>query len=150
MKNYIASEMKQLLTETDALLIKLSVSSSLIPKEVLDALAAGVPVVAVDSDAAADLLGDGQGGTLTPEEAGWFARSAVELWEEPERRRAMAEAGRRIAARYGPDACAARLLGLYEELVRSYEAVPARACAASPKEAQTGEAIENAKRTTNN
>ncbi len=104
---------------------------------VLEALAAGLPVVAVTSDAAAELLADGQAGTVSAEEPVAFAGSAVELWEEPERRRAMAEAGRQIAARYAPDACAARLLDLYEEVVRSYEAVPARARAASPKEART-------------
>ncbi len=104
---------------------------------VLEALAAGLPVVAVISDAAADLLSDGQAGILSAEEPVAFAGGAVELWDEPERRRAMAEAGRRIAARYAPDACAARLLDLYEEVVRSYEAVPARARAASPQEART-------------
>ncbi len=104
---------------------------------VLEALAAGLPVVAVTSDAAADLLGDGQGGILTPEEPEWFARSVVRLWEEPDRRRAMAEAGRRIAARYAPDACAARLLGLYEEIMESYGAISVRADAATPKEART-------------
>ncbi len=103
---------------------------------VLEALAAGLPVVAVTSDAAAELLGDGQGGILTPEVAGWFARSAVELWEETERRRAMAEAGRQIAARYAPDACAARLLDLYEEVIQSYEAVLTRADTAGCTEAR--------------
>jgi glycosyltransferase involved in cell wall biosynthesis len=103
---------------------------------VLEALAAGLPVVAVTSDAAADLLGDGQGGILTPEEPEQFARGAVNLWGQPERRRAMAEAGRTIAARYAPDACAAKLLGLYEEIAQSCEGVPARA-RANPTAART-------------
>jgi 1,2-diacylglycerol 3-alpha-glucosyltransferase len=104
---------------------------------VLEALAAGLPVVAVASEAASDLLGDGQAGILTPEEPGSFAKSAVGLWEEPERRRSMAEAGRRIAARYAPDVCAARLLRLYEEILQSYQARATRADAAAPKEART-------------
>jgi glycosyltransferase involved in cell wall biosynthesis len=104
---------------------------------VLEALAAGLPTVAVTSDAAVDLLGDGQAGILTPEEPLSFARSVVELWEQPERRRIMAEAGRRIAARYGPDACAAALLGLYEELALSCQTAPLRARDASRKEART-------------
>jgi 1,2-diacylglycerol 3-alpha-glucosyltransferase len=104
---------------------------------VLEALAAGLPVVAVTSDAAADLLGDHQGGVLTAEDSECFARNVVGLWEEPVRRQAMAEAGRRIAAPYAPDACAARLLGLYEELLHSYEVIGARADAATPKEART-------------
>jgi len=103
---------------------------------VLEALAYGLPVVATASDAAADLLSDGQAGVLTPEEPGRFASSVVELWEAPERRRTMAEAGRGIAARYAPDACAARLLGLYEEVRQSYETAPARA-GSNPTEART-------------
>jgi glycosyltransferase involved in cell wall biosynthesis len=104
---------------------------------VLEALAAGLPVVAVTSDAAADLLGDGQGGVLTPEDPVAFAESALALWEQPERRQGVAEAGRRIAARYAPDACAATMLDLYEELVRSWQAARVGACAASPTEART-------------
>lgn len=102
---------------------------------VLEAMAAGLPVVAVVSDAAADLLGDGRGGILTPEEPEPFARSVVELWAQPERRQAMGMAGRRIAAGYAPDACAAKLLGLYEELIRVSKAVPAHVRAIRPREA---------------
>lgn len=102
---------------------------------VLEALAAGLPVVAVASDAAADLLGDGRAGILTPEEPVAFAQGAVGLWEQPARRQAMAEAGREIAAGYDPDACANTLLGLYEELVRSRETAPIRVQAARPREA---------------
>jgi glycosyltransferase involved in cell wall biosynthesis len=104
---------------------------------VLEALAAGLPVVAVTSDAAADLLGDDQGGVLTSEDPDCFARSVVELWVEMERRQAMAEAGRRIAARYAPNACATRLLGLYEEVRQSYKLMGARTQAPTPKEART-------------
>lgn len=92
---------------------------------VLEALAAGLPVIAVASDAAADLLGNGQGGILTPEEPVQFARGVVELWGQPERRQPMGMAGRDIAAGYAPDACAARMLGLYEELIRVGRTVPA-------------------------
>jgi glycosyltransferase involved in cell wall biosynthesis len=104
---------------------------------VLEALAAGLPVVAVTSDAAEDLLADGRGGILTPEDAMAFATSVVELWERPERRRAMGEAGRRIAVAYSPDACAATLLGLYEQVARSDQTPAARAHATPPKEART-------------
>jgi len=104
---------------------------------VLEALAAGLPVVAVASEAATELLGEYQGSVLTPEDPECFARSLVGLWDEPERRQAMAEAGRRIAARYAPDACAATLLGLYEEVRQSYKVIEARANAAIAKEART-------------
>lgn len=99
---------------------------------VLEAMAAGLPVVALTSDAAADLLGDGEAGIMLPEDATRFAECAAELWELPERRRAMAAAGRRIAAGYAPDACAARLLDLYQEVVRAYGTAPVRARVARP------------------
>lgn len=102
---------------------------------VLEAMAAGLPVVAVDSEAAADLLADGRGGILTPELPEPFARSVVELWGQPERRQVMGMAGRRIAAGYAPDACATRVLGLYEELIRVGQTVPAHARAVHPREA---------------
>ncbi|HWU36017.1 MAG TPA: glycosyltransferase, partial [Candidatus Acidoferrum sp.] len=91
---------------------------------VLEALSVGLPVVAVSSDAAGDLLGDGQGGMLTSEHPEQFMRSVVKLWESPERREAMGDAGRHIAAQYAPDACAARLLGLYAEIMESFKAAP--------------------------
>ncbi len=104
---------------------------------VLEAVAAGLPVVAVASDAAEDLLGDGQAGILTPEEPEPFARSVVGLWARPERRQAMGMAGRRIAAGYAQDACAARLLGLYEGLVRVGRTVPAHVRVVRASEVKT-------------
>jgi glycosyltransferase involved in cell wall biosynthesis len=102
---------------------------------VLEAMAAGLPVVAVTSDAAADLLGDGEAGIMTPVDATRFAESVVALWGLPERRRAMGAAGRRIAAGYAPDACAAKLLVLYEEVVCAHRTAPVRGRLAHPSEA---------------
>ena len=102
---------------------------------VLEAMAAGLPVVAVTSDAAADLLGAGEAGIMTPEDARRFTESVADLWGLPERRWAMGAAGRRIAAGYAPDACAAKLLGLYAEVIRAYRTAPVRATAARPREA---------------
>lgn len=100
----------------------------------LEALAAGLPVVAVRSEAATDLLTDGETGILTAEDPAAFARAAAELWRQPETRRAMAAAGRRVAAGYDPDRAAARLLALYRELL------DARARQPSPREAGSPEA----------
>lgn len=102
---------------------------------VLEALAAGLPVVAVSSEAAADLLLDGEGGLMTPGGSEAFAAGVVTLWEKPERRRAMGGTGRNIAAQYAPDATAARLLELYEELARADRGVPLYAGADLSREA---------------
>jgi 1,2-diacylglycerol 3-alpha-glucosyltransferase len=102
---------------------------------VLEALAAGLPVVAVHSDAAADLLADGAGGTLTPGDSALFAKGVLSLWGQPERRKAMGVAGRGIAAGYAPGLCADRLLSLYEELARACRVAPVRGRAVHPREA---------------
>lgn len=102
---------------------------------VLEAMAAGLPVVAVTSDAAEDLLGNGEAGIMTVEDSTRFAGAVTDLWSLPERRRAMGEAGRRIAAGYAPDVCAAKLLDLYAEVIRAYRTAPIRATAARPREA---------------
>jgi glycosyltransferase involved in cell wall biosynthesis len=117
---------------------------------VLEAMAAGLPVVAVASDAAADLLGDTEAGVLTPEDLSGFARAVADLWGQPERRMAMAAAGRRIAAGYAPDACAAKLLDLYRDVIRARQTAPVQGRLAHPSEASAPGAIENAKWTTDN
>jgi glycosyltransferase involved in cell wall biosynthesis len=102
---------------------------------VLEAMAAGLPVVAVVSDAAEDLLGDGEAGIMTPEDATRFTDCVADLWALPERRQAMGAAGRRIAVGYARDACASKLLGLYEEVVRARRTSPVGATAVRPREA---------------
>jgi glycosyltransferase involved in cell wall biosynthesis len=103
----------------------------------LEAMAAGLPVVAVESDAAADLMGTGGGGIVTPEAPGPFARCVAELWEQPERRRAMGAAGRKNAEGYSPEACAATLVDLYQDLLRAKQPVPALDQLVRPQEAKT-------------
>lgn len=81
----------------------------------LEALAAGLPVVAVRSAAAEDLLAERECLVLAPEEPDAFARSVVALWHAPQRRAGLAGAGREVARRHAPAACAARLIACYEE-----------------------------------
>jgi 1,2-diacylglycerol 3-alpha-glucosyltransferase len=85
----------------------------------LEALAGGLPVIAVASEAAVDLLADEPAGILCPEDPDAFAGSVVRLWSRPERRRSMAAAARRVAARYTPELAATKLLGLYQDLCRA-------------------------------
>jgi 1,2-diacylglycerol 3-alpha-glucosyltransferase len=93
----------------------------------LEALAAGLPVIAVTSEAARDLLADEPAGVLCPEDPDAFAASVLTLWATPDRRRRVAEAARRIAARYTPEASAAKLLSLYQDLCRARRAAPVAA-----------------------
>jgi 1,2-diacylglycerol 3-alpha-glucosyltransferase len=98
---------------------------------VLEALATGVPVVAVASEAAAELLADGAAGVMTPEDPQRFAASVVALWNAPERRRGMGAAGRAMAARFSPGASAARLLRWYQSLIEAHGRLPRSATVSS-------------------
>lgn len=93
---------------------------------VLEALAAALPVVAVTSEAAMELLQDGAGVTTAAGDPAAFAGQTVRLWTQPERRHALACAGRRVATGYAPDALAGRMLGLYQELVRTRRRIACR------------------------
>ena len=76
----------------------------------LEALAAGVPVVATDVEGMRELLGTGAG-VLASRDAGALAKEIVELLRDPERRAEMAEIGRRkVATEFS-----------VERMVRSYE-----------------------------
>jgi glycosyltransferase involved in cell wall biosynthesis len=85
---------------------------------VLEAMAASLPVVAVRSDAAEDLLGQDEAGLLTAEEEASYARAVVELWSAPERRAHQARRARAVAGRFTPGRCAAALVACYEEALR--------------------------------
>ena len=102
----------------------------------LEALAGGLPVIAVTSEAAADLLADKPAGVLCPEDPDAFARCVLTLWAMPERRRTMASAARRVAARYAPEVAAATLLGLYQELCRNRHPAIASSISTRSREAQ--------------
>jgi 1,2-diacylglycerol 3-alpha-glucosyltransferase len=103
----------------------------------LEALAAGVPVIAVASEAAMDLLQDESAGIMCPEDPEAFATRVAALWATPDRRSSMAAAGRGIAAGFAPETCAAKLLDLYWELVRARDRAPATVGTLRSGEART-------------
>ncbi len=85
----------------------------------LEAQAAGLPVVAGQGAGVAQLVVDGQTGRLTePGDAAAFAQAVAGLLAAPETRRAMAAAARaRVAAEHGLTAAAARLDAVLREAV---------------------------------
>jgi glycosyltransferase involved in cell wall biosynthesis len=73
----------------------------------LEALAAGVPVVAADVSGMRELLGSGAGRVVEAPEAAAFARAVEELLDDPPARAAMGERGRRLVEeRYSMQAMA--------------------------------------------
>src|SRR3954454_13523841 len=81
----------------------------------LEAMAAGAPVVASDLDAFARVLEDGTAGVLVPRgSAAALAGALTVLLGDPDRRAELAEAGRRAVAGYDWSVVAERILAVYE------------------------------------
>ena len=82
----------------------------------VEAMAAGVPVVAPDAFGLRDVVVDGRCGYLVPPRADALAEAALRLLRLPELRRRMAQAARQEAARYDVRETVSALLALYEEV----------------------------------
>jgi len=83
-----------------------------------EALAAGVPAVAVDAPGVREAVIDGRNGFLLPRQSVSAFRDALERIASlaPEERRALREEAARTAERFSMEACAKRALCLYESL----------------------------------
>jgi phosphatidylinositol alpha-mannosyltransferase len=81
----------------------------------IEALAAGAPIVASDLDAFARVLEDGAAGELVRRgDAPALGRALADLLADPERRARLAAAGSRAAAGYDWGSVAERILAVYE------------------------------------
>lgn len=84
----------------------------------LEAMAAGAPVLASDLDAFRSVLDDGRAGRLFPVgDAGALAAAANELLSDPAERTALAEAGTAVARRYDWQTVAQQVLAVYETVI---------------------------------
>jgi phosphatidylinositol alpha-mannosyltransferase len=84
----------------------------------IEALAAGAPIVASDLDAFARVLEDGDAGVLVRRgDAGALARALGELLADPARRAGLAARGSEAAAGYDWGVLARRILAVYETVV---------------------------------
>jgi phosphatidylinositol alpha-mannosyltransferase len=87
-----------------------------------EAFAAGTPVVASDIAGYRDVVRDGVDGVLVPPaDPQALAEALRDLWEEPERRVAMARAAAADVARFAWDRVASEVMSAYEDAI----AVPA-------------------------
>ncbi|MBP2684046.1 MAG: glycosyltransferase [Deltaproteobacteria bacterium] len=87
---------------------------------ILEAMAAGLPVVACGVGGNPEVVVDGETGRLVPSRnAAAFASAIVELLADPEKRNAMGEAGRhRVTERFSLDRMMEEMESLYESLAR--------------------------------
>ncbi|MFD2092338.1 glycosyltransferase family 4 protein [Blastococcus deserti] len=84
----------------------------------IEAMAAGAPIVASDLDAFARVLQDGAAGVLVRRgDAAALARALCSLLADPARRAALSEIGPRTAAAYDWEVLARRILAVYETVV---------------------------------
>ena len=84
----------------------------------LEAMAAGVPVIAARSGALPEVVGSGH--CVPPADPGALADAIAALWRDPERRRAEGDALiARARERFGEDGYVRGLLGVYERAAQS-------------------------------
>jgi phosphatidylinositol alpha-mannosyltransferase len=84
----------------------------------IEALAAGAPIVASDLDAFASVLEDGDAGVLVRRgDPAALARALCDLLADPRRRAELSTRGARAAAEYDWDVLARRILTVYETVV---------------------------------
>jgi len=92
----------------------------------IEAMAAGCAVVAVQASASSDLLRDGETGRLVAGDPAAFARAVRDLLAQPAWRSAMGGAARVAAAAYDQSRVTDRLLIVYRELLAAQGAAAAR------------------------
>jgi len=90
---------------------------------VIEYMAAGLPVIATDVGGNAEAVVDGTTGlTVQPRDPEGFAKALAYLADDPERRQAYGEAGRRrVESLFSMDRCVGAYVRLYEGLVGTNE-----------------------------
>jgi len=112
------SDIPEILAAADLLL--LPSSNECLPLVVLEAMAAGLPVVASDVGGISEAVEDGVTGSLIgPEDPEGLAEAVGGVLEAPGRAKRMGEAAlAKARGTFGVEACVAAVVGLYERLYR--------------------------------
>ena len=85
----------------------------------VDAMGAGLPIVATEVGGIPEVVTDGENGLLVPPgDSAALARALGKLQKDPGLRRSLAEAGRARASAYTPERMTRRYLRLYGEVMR--------------------------------
>jgi len=88
----------------------------------LEAMAAGVPVLAFAALGTREIVEPRRGALPAPQEASAFGAALAELIADPQRRQAMSAAGRAFAHEWTTEACAERLDRAYRAIIERHAA----------------------------
>jgi glycosyltransferase involved in cell wall biosynthesis len=87
----------------------------------VEAMAAGLPIVASRVGGIPDLIKDGQNGLLVPPKDASALENAIStLFEDKEKRKRMGEAGTKMCRQYSAEAMVAQIDNLYKKLLERY------------------------------
>ncbi len=91
---------------------------------VAEAMAAGLPVVALDAPGVCEVVRDGSNGRLLPQDTppAAFAQALGRLVDDPGQREELAAGARATAQEFSRERSAARMLGFYDEVRRATRA----------------------------
>lgn len=91
----------------------------------IEAMAAGTPVVAVDAPSSRDVLQHG-GGILAPAQLDQFADILLHLLTDPARLQALSTRARQVVQQYDIPTAVDRLVAVYQDAIASYSSSPER------------------------
>ena len=91
-------------------------------KAIVEAMAMGRPVIASDVGGIPDLVVQGRNGLLVPPaDSEALAQAILDLYENPDKRKRMGEAGRIMVSEYGVDAMVRKIDDLYQACLRNHQ-----------------------------
>ena len=90
------------------------------PNVLLEAMSAGLPIVATNAGGTGEIAVDGQTAMLVPlRDPRALAEGIRKIWTDPELARRLGMRARAVAAQFTPDAYAESMIGLYRSLLAS-------------------------------
>lgn len=87
------------------------------PLALLEAMAAGLPIVAVNAIGISDTIIDGKNGFITEEDRDLFSQKVIELLSSPEKLKEMSKNSVEIAQNYSASKMGDRLIELYQQAI---------------------------------
>jgi len=87
----------------------------------IEALASGLPVLAVKAPGAVDILTDGKDGRLVDNDVGKFARALEDMIRKPELRNKFSKGAIKTSSKYSINIISEKMLNLYSEIIDNYE-----------------------------